>query len=70
MANCKGCGAEIIWAMTEREKPMPLDAKSEKRFILRLPQGDRASTQLVETYTSHFVTCPKADEFRKDKVND
>lgn len=62
MAVCKGCGAEVVWAKTTSGKAMPLDAKAERRFILR-----DENAALVETYTSHFATCPKASEFRKGK---
>jgi hypothetical protein len=72
MAQCKGCGQPIIWAMTEREKQIPLDMP-EKRFILvfhrNVERGDYYETRMVETYVSHFATCAKAHEFRKDKSN-
>jgi hypothetical protein len=64
MAQCRGCGAEIIWAITPlNKKAMPLDAKPEKRFIL---SAGNDQARLVDTYISHFATCPKAADFRRD----
>ncbi len=68
---CKGCGAPITWAVTEHGKRIPLN-KPEKRFILVLVQtptydrGDFYEARMRETYASHFSSCPKADEFRKE----
>lgn len=65
MSTCKGCGAPIVWKHTPKGKAIPLDAKPERRLVLRGPLSETA--ELVETYTSHFSTCPKADDFRKPK---
>jgi len=70
MAVCKseGCGASIIWALTENGKPVPLDKKGEKRYVLIPKEGSGDPVvQLRTTYSSHFVTCPDADKFRKSK---
>lgn len=69
MANCTGCGAEILWSVSEKGNRVPLDAKSEKRFVkLSGPgNGQSIAVKVVDTYVSHFVTCPQAHEFRKDK---
>lgn len=71
-ATCSSCGAAIIWVRTERGKPMPVDAKPEKRFTLdplavRLNPSAPPSALLVDTYVSHFATCPHADQHRKAK---
>jgi hypothetical protein len=67
MANkCRGCGADIIWVTTDRGRTMPLDAKPEKRFVIDVfIDGKAHRAELVDTYISHFATCPRADEFRK-----
>lgn len=62
--NCKGCGAEIRWVISENGKRMPLDAKPEKRFVI-LVDSYHEVVRLEDTYVSHFATCPKAKEFRK-----
>ncbi len=63
MARCKSCGAEIIWATTSNGKKVPLDVKAEKRYVLYGRSGETA--KLVNTYVTHFVTCPDAKVFRK-----
>jgi len=66
MSKCRSCKAEIIWAATESGRAMPLDAKPEKRFVLMEIQGGGADEAVaVDTYVSHFATCPEADKFRK-----
>lgn len=66
MSQCRGCGAEILWAATQTGKRIPLDTKSEKRFVVRsLARGtDPTVVVLADTYVSHFATCPKAKDFR------
>lgn len=64
MASCSTCGAEIIWATSERGRPMPLDAKPEKRILLE-QNGKATIARVVDTYVSHFVTCPQRDEHRR-----
>lgn len=59
--HCTSCGAEIIWVTTRGSK-MPLNAKPEKRFIILDEQGAAVAR---DTYTSHFATCPNADQHRK-----
>lgn len=48
---------------------MPVDAKPEKRIVLDdVRFGDDPPTaRVVDTYVSHFATCPKAERFRKAK---
>jgi len=62
VANCKSCGAEIVWVKTNAGKNHPVNAEPEKRIIL-LDGG----AQVMDAYTSHFATCPDADKFRKKK---
>jgi len=69
-SKCRGCGAEIIWAITEQGKRIPLDAKDERRFIVGVNQADdEVEAVLCKTYTTHFATCPKADQFRKERLH-
>lgn len=46
---CRGCGAEMLWAITEKGNRMPLDPA---------PDADGV-------FTSHWATCQKAGQFRK-----
>ena len=67
--KCRGCGANITWAKTERGKTIPLDMPAEMRFVLVsfFDRNDAPYQQAImhKTYTSHFATCPKAAEFRR-----
>lgn len=64
VGQCRGCGADILWALTEAGKRVPLDAKPEKRFI----KADLSpQVRLVDTYLSHFVTCPDASKFPPER---
>lgn len=69
MANCKSCGAEIVWGRTIHDMAIPLDIKSELRFIFRPAPSLRDDDRVVvtQTYQSHFATCPNAAEHRKPK---
>jgi hypothetical protein len=71
MAYCRSCKAEIIWAETENGKRVPLGAKPEKRFTLgeevEGSWGDTRIATMQDTYISHFVTCPDANQHRKKK---
>lgn len=64
MPTCKGCGQEIIWKKTEDGKNMPLDINPKKKAIIL---KDGATVVIRDTYTVHWETCPKADNFRKHK---
>jgi len=66
MAYCKSCGAKIVWGITKNGKKVPLDAESEKRYILKAG-GTSNEVILRSTYMTHFVTCPNADSHRNKK---
>jgi hypothetical protein len=62
--TCRSCHAEIIWAVTERGRRMPLSKASERRrFVLEHATGIARS---VVTYESHFADCPNADQHRTE----
>jgi len=65
-ATCSSCGAEIIWAKSKNDKPIPLSVKSlERRFVFDIENIQRVIS--VDTYLSHFADCPNAAEHRKPK---
>lgn len=68
-ATCRTCGAPIVWIVTPAGKAHPVDAKPEKRWIVQneITDGPTAglSGTLVDTYVSHFATCPQAAEHRR-----
>ena len=76
LANCRTCGAQIIWATTEAGRAMPLNAVPSRTgsiLLLRgslcrvLPSIEAESTKGAEgvLYVSHFATCPNAASHRK-----
>jgi hypothetical protein len=69
MASCRGCGREIIWAVTTANKKMPLDTKPETRAVLVERDGDGTMVvKTVPTYMPHWATCPNADDFRRKQT--
>jgi hypothetical protein len=63
MAICKGCGARIEWlTMEESGKAMPVDANPAKVVV---DVGPGKGYRLVNAWTPHWATCPKAKEFKK-----
>ena len=62
MSKCKSCGAPIVWGVTGNDKNVPLDPP-EKRYVFVPGRG--LLVELVETWLSHFATCPNADQHRK-----
>jgi hypothetical protein len=79
MANCRSCGAEVIWTITQRGKKMPIDVGPDDSGNVTIEQKvdpndgkdkwystvhrDGVVTDST-TYTSHFKTCPNADQHR------
>lgn len=63
--RCKTCGAEILWAIKEDGKPIPLYARS--RLVAVLISGTSRVQKFVTGHESHFATCPQAAQHRKPK---
>jgi hypothetical protein len=40
---------------------MPLDASAQKRFVL----DEHGVVRAVDTYQTHFVSCPQAEQHRR-----
>ena len=71
-ALCKSCGAPIRWVSSTTGKAMPLDAKPEKRIVVRRSVDTRNGEHydvgdVVDTYVSHFVTCELANQHRRPR---
>lgn len=72
---CKGCGAAVVWARTASGAAMPVDAVPTPGANVRLSwEGSDVRAHVVKAqfafgsktnHLSHFVTCPKADEWRR-----
>ena len=80
MSKCKSCGAEIKWIPMASGKLMPVDAKkisymtlvpgTKGGMILVTPDGQIACGKFDPNgekigYTSHFATCPNANQHRR-----
>lgn len=77
MARCRSCQAEIVWARTSAGRPMPLDAEpnpagtctlehtAEGALLVRVDPSPPLEVDTRPRYTSHFATCPHADQHRK-----
>lgn len=78
--RCKACNAEMLWALTESGKNIPLDPEPVEHgnlclaaldpggpMVVHYIQDGETIGPLVPRYRSHFATCSRADEFRKNK---
>lgn len=75
--HCRTCHAPVVWARTAfNGTPIPIDVEPAEngnivlsqrdgnRLVATvLPPGD-ALIPVETTYTSHFATCPDADQWR------
>lgn len=80
-SRCRSCGAPIVWAVTEaHRRRMPVDAEPVDGGNVLLSTDDPPLAQVHApgqaslfadaanrpTYTSHFATCPQADQHRRN----
>ena len=56
--RCRSCNAPIRWLRTERGRRIPVDAATA---------GATETTFDYRRHTSHFATCPHADQHRTRK---
>ena len=78
-ASCRSCLAAIIWTTTENDKKMPVDRQPDPDGIVLAycdELGGWHSRAYVpgetvkppwKRYSSHFASCPHADEHRAPK---
>lgn len=78
-ARCKSCGARVIWAVSALGRKLPVDAAPDPAGQWWLTTDDPRATvpnfrrvdlytpEGTPHYTSHFVTCPEAGKWRKEK---
>lgn len=80
-ARCRTCRAPVVWAVLPSGRRIPLDPEPDPAGRVRLeaigPGTDRAAVVLntgdaedaraagEALYTSHFATCPQADQHRR-----
>jgi hypothetical protein len=75
--KCKGCPKQIVWAVTERGKRMPVDPEPAPGGNVLLTEQYGQLTAVVvkphrafgrtDLHMSHFVTCPNADQLRRPR---
>ena len=79
MPKCKGCGKEIVFADIADEKGIltgkrvPLDTAAPVYQVdasQKAGQPERVAYRRRDTFVSHFVTCPKANQFSGGKSHD
>lgn len=59
---CRSCGAEIHFVETESGGRMtPLNRETKKGMIVNRD----GKAEVVDVYTSHFATCPDAEDWRR-----
>lgn len=67
-AFCRSCGAEIVWAVTDSGKRMPVDAEPFQRSVVVLEGGGNGQpprASVADAHRSHFATCSFADHHRR-----
>lgn len=78
LEHCRSCPAQVIWALTENDKLMPVDAKPTVDGNIALIVGDPREAPVARVvlhcepgellYTSHFATCPDAKAWKRPKA--
>lgn len=62
MTKCRGCGREIVWAITEDGKSIPLDPRPPV-YIVSMVGEERRAERVKDSMVIHFATCPDANRF-------
>lgn len=69
-SKCASCGASIVWVALipkdpdRKPKRHPLDAAPIGSALVRFGRAGE-SARFVDTYASHFATCPNAAKHRR-----
>lgn len=82
LAQCRSCHAPIVWATTTTGKRMTVNPEPGEGGNIRLvyrrgdntpvahvvPKAERGNYGADQAwYTSHFASCPQADEWRRPR---
>lgn len=59
--TCKGCGAEMLWALTKEGRRVPLDAKQTTICTV----GSDGVVEYHRGHVPHHITCPNAAQFKR-----
>lgn len=77
VVQCRGCSADVFYAVTAKGKRMPVDAVASPHgnvaitaanppVAVVVSKGQAAGMRAAghQLYLSHFASCVRADEFR------
>ena len=67
---CRGCGAKIQWIKTVGGKNHPINAEAVNVWAQQPDGKGGFHWTMIPSHSSHFSTCPNADEFRKPRDSD
>ncbi|OGR93724.1 MAG: hypothetical protein A2V88_00775 [Elusimicrobia bacterium RBG_16_66_12] len=66
--TCRGCGVAVIFVRDAMGRTQILDARAHPIYAIdRDDDEGKRAVRLPNAFLSHFVTCPKASEFSKEK---
>lgn len=60
--KCRSCDQPVKWVLMATGGRMLVNLPAEKRVVIDPFQN---VAKIMDTYVSHFATCPKADEHRR-----
>jgi hypothetical protein len=64
LARCRGCNASICWGEAADGTRIPLEPRRASAFRILDQAASHVAVERVEdVYISHFLTCPKRDQF-------
>lgn len=69
-SECRSCDASIVWMRTVNDKNIPVDTDTVDEENLEWTTGDHGNQVPVfdpSEHTSHFATCPNADQHRRSR---
>lgn len=66
-ATCKGCGAKVIFGVDGEGTNVIIDARRHPIYVQNL---DDVWIRAESARISHFVTCPKRDQFSKGRTKE
>lgn len=77
--NCRSCTAPIVWAVTDDNKMMPVDAGADPEGNVVLSRSGFGAVRVTvldqdalfgdgTRRKSHFATCPDGDAWRSKRV--
>jgi hypothetical protein len=67
MTTCKGCGAPIKFVLTLKGRRMPVDVRQTTIAVPPASGDDQEPWLLAAGHVPHHITCPNADQFRRDR---